>query len=52
VTVAHLDQDPSNNDPDNLKALCSVCHLEHDRPFRVHNMMRKRERSGQLHLLL
>lgn len=48
LTVAHLDQNPSNNDPGNLKALCSVCHLRHDAPFRKTNSLAKRERQGQL----
>jgi hypothetical protein len=52
LTVAHLDQDPGNNQRSNLKALCSVCHLGHDRPFRQHNRYRKRERDGQLPLKL
>lgn len=30
--VAHLDHDPTNNRPDNLRALCQRCHLRHDRP--------------------
>lgn len=51
LTVAHLNQDPSDNRPANLRALCSVCHLRHDRPFRQYNSQRKRERGGQLSLL-
>lgn len=31
LTVAHLDHDTSNNDLENLKALCQRCHLGHDR---------------------
>ncbi|MDX2215469.1 MAG: hypothetical protein SFY66_19555 [Oculatellaceae cyanobacterium bins.114] len=50
LTVAHLDQDPSNNDPSNLKALCSGCHLKHDAPFRAANTKAKLERKGQLSL--
>jgi 5-methylcytosine-specific restriction endonuclease McrA len=50
LTVAHLDQNPANNDPDNMKALCSVCHLRHDAPFRKANSLAKRERQGQLRL--
>jgi hypothetical protein len=50
LTTAHLDQNPGNNDPANLRALCSVCHLAHDRPFRQQNALTKRERRGQLHL--
>lgn len=30
LTVAHLDQQPENNDPENLRALCQRCHLAHD----------------------
>lgn len=51
LTVAHLDQNPQNNAPENLKALCAPCHLNHDRPFRLHNSYRKKERRGQLNLL-
>jgi 5-methylcytosine-specific restriction endonuclease McrA len=51
LTVAHLDQDPSNNDPTNLRALCSGCHLRHDAPHRAANSRAKRERAGQLPLL-
>lgn len=50
LTVAHLDQDPSNNAPDNLRALCCPCHLKHDAQFLVLNRMLKRERQGQLRL--
>ena len=32
LTVAHLDQNPGNNDPSNLAALCAPCHLRHDAP--------------------
>ena len=35
LTIAHLDQDPLNNDPDNLAALCQRCHLKWDRPFNL-----------------
>lgn len=52
LTVAHLDQDPSNNQPENLLALCAPCHLAHDRPFMTHNAYAKRERRGQLPLEL
>jgi hypothetical protein len=47
LTVAHLDQNPSNNAAANLKALCAPCHLNHDRPFWRHNRDRKREYKGQ-----
>lgn len=32
LTTAHLDQDPTNNAEDNLRALCQRCHLNYDRP--------------------
>ncbi len=33
LQVAHLDQNPSNNDDDNLKAMCPKCHLAFDRAY-------------------
>lgn len=51
LTVAHLNQDPSDNDPSNLRALCAPCHLRHDAPYRAANSQAKRERAGQLTLL-
>jgi hypothetical protein len=30
LTVAHLDHVPENCDRSNLKAMCSVCHLQYD----------------------
>ena len=32
LAAAHLDHDPGNNRPGNVKALCQRCHLLHDRP--------------------
>lgn len=55
LTIAHLDHDPTNNDPSNLKAGCQKCHLGHDREH--HKIMRSlnryvdRERAGQGRLL-
>lgn len=34
LTIAHLDQDITNNDYANLAALCQRCHLGHDRRYR------------------
>lgn len=31
LAAAHLDHDPTNNRPRNLKALCQRCHMLHDR---------------------
>lgn len=41
LTIAHLDQDISNNDDDNLAALCQRCHIRHDAPYRLKNKLRK-----------
>lgn len=46
LTVAHLDQNPGNNDPANLMALCSPCHLRHDAI--AHGQTRRRRRRERL----
>lgn len=51
LTTAHIDQNPGNNEPENLRALCAPCHLAHDLPFRTANAQAKRERNGQLSLI-
>lgn len=43
LTIAHLDQQPENNNPDNLRALCQKCHLGYDRMRR-----RWRKEDGEL----
>lgn len=35
LTVAHLDQDPTNNNLNNLLALCQRCHFNHDKKFNL-----------------
>jgi hypothetical protein len=50
LTTAHLDQNPANNDPANLRALCSGCHLNYDRDYLKANARAKRERRGQQNL--
>ena len=42
LTIAHLDQDPTNNDDDNLAALCQRCHNRHDAPHRARNAAKTR----------
>ncbi len=32
LATAHLDHDPTNNRPRNVRALCQRCHMLHDRP--------------------
>jgi hypothetical protein len=34
LTVAHLDHQPENCAPDNLRALCQRCHNRYDQPAR------------------
>lgn len=52
LTVAHLDHDPTNSDPENLKAWCTPCHARYD--IRPEALARKRylraEWEGQLPL--
>jgi 5-methylcytosine-specific restriction endonuclease McrA len=42
LTIAHLDHDPTNNDPENLRALCQRCHNTHDAPHRQMNAAKTR----------
>lgn len=37
LTVAHMDHDPGNSAPDNLKALCQRCHNTYDAAHRRRN---------------
>ena len=55
LTIAHLDHDISNNDYDNLAALCQRCHNTYDAPNRLINrsrtMIQKHiQQTGQLEL--
>lgn len=54
LTVAHLNHTPEDCRPENLKALCSVCHLRYDARHHAQsakaNKFRKREALGQLTL--
>ncbi len=43
LTVAHLDQDPANNLPKNLKVLCRSCHIQYDQQFHVFSMMTNKQ---------
>lgn len=42
LTIAHLDQDPTNNADENLAALCQRCHNRHDAPHRAKNASKTR----------
>lgn len=54
LTVAHLNHVPEDCRPENLKALCTVCHLRYDATHHAYstkrNQHRKRETAGQLTL--
>jgi len=54
LTTAHLDHNPANCQSENLKALCSVCHLNLDRDdwnrTRKARKMKFWEQCGQLTL--
>jgi hypothetical protein len=43
LTIAHLNHDVNDNRPENLKALCQKCHLNHDRANNI--MKRKANKS-------
>ena len=48
LTIAHLDHDPGNSDPANLRALCQQCHNRYDAEHRLANARaRRRRESGQ-----
>jgi len=52
LTIAHLDHDTTNNEPDNLRALCQRCHLTWDAKHHAQTARKTRiDRSGQLTLL-
>lgn len=51
LTVAHLNHDPRDNRPDNLRAWCQRCHLHHDREHHAtnaHQTRRGRKALGDL----
>jgi len=49
LTIAHLDHDPTNNDHENLKALCQKCHNNWDVKHRVQTR-RESKNKNQLKL--
>lgn len=42
LTIAHLDHDPTNNDPNNIVALCQQCHNRHDKDHRKESARKTR----------
>lgn len=51
LTIAHLDQDKTNNDYENLAALCQKCHLGIDLKHHMENARATREKNKQLQRL-
>ena len=45
LTVAHLDHDPMNSDPKNLRAYCQRCHNNYDKEFRSVNRANRRRKE-------
>lgn len=49
LTIAHLDHNPQNCDPSNLRALCQKCHnrydAEHRKKNRSHTLALKKDKS-------
>lgn len=41
LTIAHLDHNTTNNSPENLRALCQLCHLRYDSRRHVATRRRK-----------
>lgn len=55
LTIAHLDNDPTNNNPDNLRALCQKCHLTYDAKMHAAHAaetrrLQREKEEGQLSL--
>lgn len=45
LTIAHLDQNPNNNNIDNLRVLCTSHHIRYDQPFHVTSMNTKNKKT-------
>lgn len=45
LTVAHLNHDPMDCRPENLKALCQRCHLAYDREHHASNAALTRQKK-------
>jgi len=48
LEIAHLDQDPSHDDEDNLAGLCYSCHRRHDYPSWARKARETRARRKDL----
>jgi 5-methylcytosine-specific restriction endonuclease McrA len=47
LTTAHLDHDPSNCDPANLRAWCQRCHNTYDAPMRAERRRARKAAGAQ-----
>lgn len=45
LTVAHLNHDPRDNRPENLRAMCQRCHLRYDMPLHQKHAAETRRRK-------
>ena len=54
LTIAHLDHDPTHNEPSNLRAWCQRCHVTFDAAHHASTAARTKkerlEKAGQLRL--
>jgi len=51
LTTAHLNHTPEDNDMENLRHLCQLCHNRHDAATRAAGIRERRHRAaGQHHL--
>jgi hypothetical protein len=51
LTTAHLNHQPGDNRPENLKLLCCRCHLLHDQSYHLWRRQQNRDRkNGQLRI--
>jgi hypothetical protein len=48
LTVHHLNHDPTDNRPENLKAMCQRCHLRCDVTLHQENAARTRRRKKRI----
>jgi 5-methylcytosine-specific restriction endonuclease McrA len=46
LTIAHLDHNPTNNNYDNLKALCQKCHNSYDAKHRAETRKNKKDKKS------
>ncbi len=42
LTIAHLDHQPENCHPENLRALCQRCHIRYDAPMKAAGIRQRR----------